>query len=524
MFLDYYGFREQPFGVTPDPRFLYFGASHREALASLYYGVESGRGFLALIAKPGMGKTTLLFHLLGKLRNTARTAFLFQTQCDSRQFLRSLLADLGVECGESDDLFHLQNRLNEVLVRETQSGRRFVLVVDEAQNLEDSVLETLRMLSNFETPRAKLMQIILAGQPQLANKLASERLVQLRQRVSIACRLTQLTLAETTEYIEHRLLVAGYTGKPLIAAGALERIARASEGIPRNINNLCFHALTMGFAKSAKRIGTSIVEEVLVDLALEPSGASVAREEKTIYDSAPMVAAHSSGQIPDPGKVRAAGWTHRILRGARHIARQARGFLPAGEANSRRRWAQLTCSARRAGAGLLTISTVFASSWLAFSRTAAKSEPAGNNSTSAQITNVTLRERVSPSPPLNAMGVRTRNSTRRSSPRNSTVAAPNNFDPASFVSSDDRILLKRFQTALTIASSQMPVEREISREKALKKDVVRACDGSDFSGIQAQMLFLHARQMSEDPWDGKGVTMQRCASLDGKSTRQNQPE
>ncbi len=288
MFLDYYGLREQPFGVTPDPRFLYFGASHREALASLYYGVESGRGFLAVIAKPGMGKTTLLFHLLRKLRNSARTAFLFQTQCDSRQFLRSLVADLGVECSENNDLLHLQSQLNDVLVRETQSGRRFVLVVDEAQNLEDSVLETLRMLSNFETPRAKLMQIILSGQPQLAITLASERLVQLRQRVSIVSRLNQLTPAETTAYIDHRLLVAGYTGKPLFGCGALERIASVSEGIPRNINNLCFHALTLGFAKSARRIDASILEEVLADLALESCGPTVAMEEKTIDDAAPL--------------------------------------------------------------------------------------------------------------------------------------------------------------------------------------------------------------------------------------------
>jgi len=198
------------------------------------------------------------------------------------------MADLGVECRENDDLLHLQSQLNDVLVSETQSGRRFVLVVDEAQKLEDSVLETLRMLSNFETPRAKLMQIILSGQPQLAITLASERLVQLRQRVSIVSRLNQLTPAETTAYIDHRLLVAGYTGKPLFGCGALERIASVSEGIPRNINNLCFHALTLGFAKSARRIDASILEEVLADLALESCGPTVAMEEKTIHDPAPL--------------------------------------------------------------------------------------------------------------------------------------------------------------------------------------------------------------------------------------------
>ena len=271
MFLEYYGFREQPFGVTPDPRFLYFGTSHREALASLYYGVESGRGFLALIAKPGMGKTTLLFQLLSKLRNSASTAFLFQTQCDSRQLLRAVITDLCVETREDDDLFHLQNRLNAILIRESEAGRRFALVVDEAQNLDDSVLETLRMLSNFETPRAKLMQIILAGQPQLAAKLASEKMIQLRQRVSVMTRLIPLSATEVADYIQHRLMIAGYSGDPLFSSGAVDLIALASEGIPRNINNLCFHSLTLAFAQAERRIGVSMIKEVLADLAPEPA-------------------------------------------------------------------------------------------------------------------------------------------------------------------------------------------------------------------------------------------------------------
>ncbi len=182
MFLEHYGLREQPFGVTPDPRFLYFSPSHREALASLQYGIECGRGFLGLIAKPGMGKTTLLFRLLEKLRGSDRTAFLFQTRCDSLGLMRSILADLGVDV-PGQDLVQMQGQLNEILVRESRSGRPFVLVVDEAQNLDDSVLETIRMLSNFETPRAKLMHIILAGQPQLADKLARPDMVQLRQRL-----------------------------------------------------------------------------------------------------------------------------------------------------------------------------------------------------------------------------------------------------------------------------------------------------------------------------------------------------
>ena len=193
MFLDFYGLREQPFGVTPDPRFLYLSPAHREALASLYYGVEAERGFLALIAKPGLGKTTLLFHLLEKLRRNARTVFLFQTQCNSREFMRFLLAELGVE-GPDQDFVHLHEQFNKMLLAESRAGRRFIVVIDEAQNLDASVLETVRLLSDFETPQAKLLQIILSGQPELADKLASPHLAQLRQRVSMLNRLVPLSV------------------------------------------------------------------------------------------------------------------------------------------------------------------------------------------------------------------------------------------------------------------------------------------------------------------------------------------
>jgi len=275
MFLDHFGLREQPFGVTPDPRFLYMSPSHLEASASLSYGIQTRQGFMALIAKPGMGKTTLLFHLLENLRNSARTVFLFQTHSGSRQFLRSLMADLGVN-DQDDDLGHMQRRLNEVLIGELRAGRRFVVVIDEAQNLGKSVLETVRMLSNFEVPGAKLMQIVLAGQPQLADKLASGNLIQLRQRISIMSRLTQFNAVETAEYVSHRLQVAGYKGDSLFAPEALAIINTQSEGIPRNINNLCFNALTLGFANGQKNIDAPILYEVLKDLDVELLGSGMA--------------------------------------------------------------------------------------------------------------------------------------------------------------------------------------------------------------------------------------------------------
>jgi general secretion pathway protein A len=268
MFLEYYGLREQPFGFTPDPRFLYFGATHREALASLSYAIESGCGFLALIAPPGMGKTTLIFHLLHYLRSSAQTVFLFQTQCGSRELLRQLLNDLGIDSGEQD-MAAMHESLNSVLISNARKGRRVVLVIDEAQNLKDSVLETVRLLSDFETPQAKLLQIVLSGQPQLADKLAQPNLTQLRQRISVFSRLQPFTRVETMVYLEYRLCRAGYSGPPLFSFDAVELIATNSKGIPRNINNLCFNALTLGFAKRQKQIDAATVSEVLADLELE---------------------------------------------------------------------------------------------------------------------------------------------------------------------------------------------------------------------------------------------------------------
>ena len=265
MFLEFYGLREQPFGVTPDPRFLYLSPAHREALASLYYGVESGRGFMTLIAKPGMGKTTLLFQLLEKFRSTAHTAFLFQTQCSSREFMRFLLAELGSE-DHDQDFVRMHDEFNKLLLQEARAGRRMIIVVDEAQNLHPSVLETIRLLSDFETPKAKLLQIILAGQPELADKLAGRKLSQLRQRISLLSGLAPLSAVETSNYIAHRLRRAGYSGSPLFAPAAMHAIAEFTEGIPRTINNFCFNALSLGCALRERVITASVVEEVISDL------------------------------------------------------------------------------------------------------------------------------------------------------------------------------------------------------------------------------------------------------------------
>jgi general secretion pathway protein A len=294
MFLDFYQMRQQPFGVTPDPAYLYPSATHRDALASLSTGIKEGRGFVALIAPPGMGKTTLLYQLLEEVHDSARTAFLFQTQCDSRELFQYLLSELRID-PQGLDVVAMHGKLNEVLFAEMIAGRRFVLVVDEAQNLSDAVLETVRMLSNYETSHTKLLQIVLAGQPQLGEKLALPQFAQLRQRIAVRCRLQPFSAEETARYIDHRLKVAGYGGETLFDSDALALIARHSQGIPRNINNICYNALEIGCARERRVIDGSIVREAVSRLEIEPIAPEAAA-------AAVAGAGTRSGEISEAGK------------------------------------------------------------------------------------------------------------------------------------------------------------------------------------------------------------------------------
>ncbi len=260
MVLEFFGLREQRFGVTPDPEYLYASRTHCEALDSLTEAILGDRGFLALIAEPGMGKTTLLNQVLEGLRDTARAVFLFQTQCDPHEFFQYLMNELGVDSADMG-LVAMHNKLNEILFAEMLAGRRFVLIVDEAQNLDESVLETIRMLSNFETTHSKLMQIILAGQPQLGEKLQENQLAQLLQRITVAQYLEPFSPEETAGYIRHRLKVAGYKGESLFEPAALALIAEQSRGIPRNINKICFRSLLEGYAAGSQNISADLVEK-----------------------------------------------------------------------------------------------------------------------------------------------------------------------------------------------------------------------------------------------------------------------
>jgi type II secretory pathway predicted ATPase ExeA len=297
LFLEYYGLIEQPFGVTPDLRFLYLGAKHRQALDVLNYGTELNRGFLTLIAKPGMGKTSLLFHYLEGLRGKARTVFLFQTDANSTELMRYLLADLEID-GKGMDLPEMRAVLSQVLMGEMEAGRRFVLVIDEAQNLDEKVLESIRLLSNFETPWMKLMQIVLAGQPQLDERLAQPSMAQLRQRVSFAIRIEPFTREEVDLYIDYRLWVAGYKGSPLFSVGTRTLIAERSEGIPRVINNMCFCAMSYAWAMKRKTIDRDTMSEVLADL--DPGSPIEKVEKEVIPPELQEESKPSVSQTPQP--------------------------------------------------------------------------------------------------------------------------------------------------------------------------------------------------------------------------------
>jgi type II secretory pathway predicted ATPase ExeA/outer membrane protein OmpA-like peptidoglycan-associated protein len=267
LILRHFGLAENPFGVTPDPRFLYMSRTHREALASLVNGIECGFGFQVLVAQPGMGKTTLLFDFLERF-NGSRTAFLFQQQQDPRDFLQSLLMELKSDSTETSQA-KLYGKLNQILSEAALTRKRVIVVVDEAQNLDDTLLETLRQLSNFETARSKLLQIVLAGQPQLAKKLARPEQEQLRQRISTIARLSPLGLDETRTYLNHRLDIAGYRGPQLFTKTALYLIWSRSNGIPRNINTLCFNAMLVTFAQKAKQVDEHAIKEASQDLDLD---------------------------------------------------------------------------------------------------------------------------------------------------------------------------------------------------------------------------------------------------------------
>jgi general secretion pathway protein A len=264
MYTAYYGFREFPFNVTPDPRFLYLNDTYQEAIAALRYGIEGRRGFVALIGEAGTGKTTLLRRLLDSFEGTVRTVLLLHPTVSFDEILEHILSELGIPTDGARKLVLLQ-RLNEYLLEHTTAGGNVAILIDEAQDLETRVLEELRLLSNLETGSEKILQIILAGQPELDARLADPALRQLRQRITLNVRIRPLDAPETAAYVRTRLEKAGARDLDIFTPEALEKIAQVTSGIPRLVNVLCDACLMAGFATGQSRVGVQLVEDAWAD-------------------------------------------------------------------------------------------------------------------------------------------------------------------------------------------------------------------------------------------------------------------
>lgn len=270
MYKEFYGLKEYPFALTPDPRFIYFTPSHTEAMASLHYGIESGKGLIVVTGEVGTGKTTILRWMMQRLDRAVLVAYIFNPRLTVPEFYQHLATLLEIKDWENKS--DLMIGLGKTLENRHSRGLRTVLIVDEAHRLSPNVLEEIRLLSNFESDSAKQLQIVLAGQPELRDLLNDPDLRQLKQRIALRCQIKPLpNIEETNNYIRTRLLAAGAESTEVFSPGAVDYIFRCSEGIPRQINNLCDNSLLVGYAQEAQIITRSIIEEVAETFDLLPN-------------------------------------------------------------------------------------------------------------------------------------------------------------------------------------------------------------------------------------------------------------
>ena len=271
MYKKFFGLNESPFNVNPDPKYLFLTRHTEEALACLTYGIEARKGFILLTGEVGTGKTTLLNKLLEWLhQEKVSTAFVFNPRLSVTQFFDFMMTDFGIPCDT-----HMKSqvliKLNNWLLERYQAGERAVLIVDEAQNLSPQMLEEIRLLTNLETSTEKLLQIVLAGQPELEQKLNQPQLRQLRQRITLRAKTRPLTLEETRGYLIERLRIAGGKGDEIFSPSAIEAVHRCARGIPRVTNLICEHALISAFVDQRKPVTGELVEEVARDFDLHES-------------------------------------------------------------------------------------------------------------------------------------------------------------------------------------------------------------------------------------------------------------
>jgi general secretion pathway protein A len=266
MYQSFYGFAEMPFNITPDPKFLFLSPSHLEALQHLKYGIQERKGFIVLVGEVGCGKTTLCRRLLNEL-DPARfeTALILNPRVTETEMLETILLELGEKL-EQRTQNALVGQVNRALLERIHAGKDIVLVIDECQNLSFEVLEQVRLLSNLETDKQKLLQIVLMGQPEFKEKLRQDRLRQLRQRILVHYELHPLSLFETNHYIYHRLTMAGANGRPRFTKWALKAIHRHSRGIPRIINNLCDKAMLSAFVRDSDEVDWRDVRRALKEV------------------------------------------------------------------------------------------------------------------------------------------------------------------------------------------------------------------------------------------------------------------
>lgn len=271
MYCEHYGFARRPFEMSPDPSFLYLGEAHREGLATLVYGVQSGKGFVLLTGEVGAGKTTLLHALLGQLDSGTSSAFIFNPRLSPLDFFELLFQEYGIEKKCTTKAEYLI-ALNEYLIDRLANNQQTLLIVDEAQNLSAEMLEEIRLLSNLETPTCKLIQIMLVGQPELNEMLSRPDMRQLRQRIALRHHLRPFDSKELADYVRERLAKSGYTGKPIFDRSALKALFDVSQGTPRVINNACDAALLQGYTLDRRRIDGKVIREVVATLSLEEPG------------------------------------------------------------------------------------------------------------------------------------------------------------------------------------------------------------------------------------------------------------
>jgi general secretion pathway protein A len=281
MYTAHFGCRERPFDITADPRFLYANPAHEEAYAAILHGIQGRRGCIALVGEAGTGKTTLLHEVLANLDEPSRTVLFDKTTLTFEELLDFTCREFDLPVTNGRLLEKIQ-ALNEFLLERQRAGGTGVLIIDEAQNLTNEVLENLRLLSNFEAANEKLLQLVLVGQPELAHKLEQSTLRQLKQRIAVRCQLDRLRLEDVGPFILHRLRVAGCERQDIFTPDAVERIASYSAGIPRLINTICDNAMLIAYGAGSSTVSKEAVEEAAHDLRLvENAPSPIALDERS---------------------------------------------------------------------------------------------------------------------------------------------------------------------------------------------------------------------------------------------------